>query len=177
MRPVGTEFPHRPSQTSPLIEIAKDDLDAIEILPIQSRDDCANLIAPSYSGQVKMGAYDLYPLAFDCELCKDSTARLQCRKRKRCRAQAIDVSAHQDRITMPADTAGALGHRKRSPLRIIDERWRKDACPIAETQIGFLQGNYIGVHLSQHGHNALGIAPPVEAHGFVNIVAGEFELH
>ena len=52
---------------------------------------------------------------------------------------------------------------------------RAPALAVAEEAIGFLQGDDIGIDLTQYIQDTIGIAPPVGADALANIVAGNLD--
>ena len=105
------------------------------------------------------------------------TARLQRRQFQRACRHPLHRSADEEGIAMPADALAALRNGNGLPRRIVEQGARQDAGTLAEPHVRFLQGDDVGIDLTQHRDDAVGILPPVDTDCLMDIVAGEFELH
>ena len=102
---------------------------------------------------------------------RESADRPARRARSRCRWRSSRALPCQPRLR------ARLGHGRGAPRRVVEQRPRQHALPLAEAPVGLLQRDHVGVQLAQHRDDPLGIAASVEPHALVDVVAGEGELH
>ena len=118
-------------------------------------------------------------LALDHQVGADRAARLERRQRRPARRARSSMSrAHQQGVAVPAEAARPPRDRRRAPRRC------RRAAPRGSTlsrspkrRSASCSAITSACELAQHRDDPLGIAPPVEPHRLVDVVAGESELH
>lgn len=123
-----------------------------------------------------MRASDLNPPRTEMQFAKHRTARLEHRQVECPGERKVQVSPYKQCIAVPAETAPPLGHRESMPAGIVKQRARNNAWPLAEPQIGLLQGDNVGIDLAQNRDDAFGVAAPIKPDTLVNVVGRDLEL-
>ena len=139
--------------------------------------DRADLVAPPQTGEIEMHADHPQAAPFDQQVGAHRAARFQDRKRHDGALGQFDPAPHQQGVAVPAEAVGPDRQRHGAPGALVEDPARQDALAPAETAVGLLQRDHVGVDFSQHRHDPVGIAPPVDAQGLADVVAGESDLH
>ena len=117
------------------------------------------------------------PPAYNDQIRADGPPRFERREGDRLGELNLNITPDQQRVAGPAEAAWAPCDRRGTPWRVVEHCLGEDALAFAKPPVGFLQGDHVRVHLAQDGEDPLGIAPSVEAHRLVDVVAGERQLH
>ncbi len=124
-----------------------------------------------------MHPYYAQPRALMRDFSHRRTARLERGQVERARPQTTHLPPYQQGIAMPPDAAPAFSHGDCFPRCIVKQNLGNNASACTDPTVCFLQGDHICIQFSQDGDDPLWIAPPVKPDSFMDVVAGEFELH
>lgn len=78
---------------------------------------------------------------------------------------------------MPSKASLASGDRQRPPFCIVQQGAREHARTLAKSPITFLKRNDIRIDFTKNRNDSVRIAARIQTDRFMDIVAGELELH
>ena len=104
---------------------------------------------------------------------QDGAAWLEPRKVRVVSRQNLDLVADQNGIAVPAQTVPAMVEGDMAqPVRLQQVR-RECGWAMAQSHVGLLQHDDIGIESFDHTKRALGIAAPVGAKALADVVGGD----
>ena len=176
--PVVIELAQSAAIARPFVEIAQQHRRAIPRTIGDMMQHRADLLAAAQAREIEMHGNHANAFAIGKEIGPDRAARFERRERHNSRFRDDHVAPHKDGVAVPADAIWLSADQHWLVMRVLLDRGeRQSAHPPAKAPVRFLERDDIGVDLTQHGQDPIGIAAAVEADRFVDIVAGEGELH
>ena len=78
---------------------------------------------------------------------------------------------------MPSKASPAFGDRQRPPFCIVQQSAWEHARALAKSPVTFLKRNDIRIDFTKNSNNSVRITARIQTDRFMDIVAGELELH